>query len=84
VHLCEPRSPHGIPGRELEALAAEHARQVRRLQERIAEACGRPADEIAADMRAGKLLTAEQAGDYGLVDATEPPRRPPAGPPPQS
>jgi ATP-dependent Clp protease protease subunit len=80
VHLCEPRSPHGIPGRELETLAAEHARQVRRLQERIADACGRPADEIAADMGAGKLLTAEEARDYGLVDTTEPTRRPPAGP----
>ena len=72
VHLCEPRSPHGIPGRELEALAAEHARQLRRLQERIAEACDRPADEIAADMRAGKLLTADEARDYGLVDRTDP------------
>lgn len=71
VHLCEPRSPHGIPGRELETLAAEHARQLRRLQERIADACGRPADEIAADMRAGKLLTAEEAREYGLVDATQ-------------
>jgi ATP-dependent Clp protease protease subunit len=68
VHLCEPWSPHGIPGRELVTLAAEHARQLRRLQERIAEACGRPADEIAADMRAGKLLTAEEARDYGLID----------------
>jgi ATP-dependent Clp protease protease subunit len=80
VHLCEPRSPHGIPGRELETLAAEHARQVRRLQERIADACRRPADEIAADMRAGKVLTAGEARDYGLVDTTEPTRRPPAGP----
>ena len=74
VHLCEPRSPHGIPGRELEALATEHARQLRRLQERIAEACSLPADEIAADMRAGKLLTAEEARDYCLVDAPTPPQ----------
>lgn len=69
LHLCEPRSAHGIPGREVEILAAEHGRQLRRLQERIAEACGRPADEIAADMRAGKLLTAGEAQAYGLVDA---------------
>ena len=41
VHLCEPRTVHGIPGRELDALAAEHARQLRRLQERLAAACGR-------------------------------------------
>jgi ATP-dependent Clp protease protease subunit len=81
LQLCEPRSPHGLPGRELETLAAEHARQLGRLQERIAEACGRPADEIAADMRAGTLLTAEEAVAYGLVDRAEPARRPPpAGP----
>ena len=72
VHLCEPRSPHGIPGRELETLAAEHARQLRHLQERLATACGRPVDEIAADMRAGRLLTTEEAREYGLLDRTEP------------
>ena len=77
VHLCEPRAPHGIPGRELETLAAEHARQLRHLQERIADACGRPADEIAADMRSGKLLTAEEARDYGLLDTGEPAGRTP-------
>jgi ATP-dependent Clp protease protease subunit len=75
VHLCEPRSPYVIPGRELETLAAEHARQLRHLQARIADACGRPAAELAADMRAGKLLTAEEARDYGLVDTGEPTRR---------
>jgi ATP-dependent Clp protease protease subunit len=72
LHLCEPRGPHGLPGRDLETVAAEHARQLRRLQERMAEACRRPADEIAADMRAGRLLTADEARDYGLVDRTDP------------
>jgi ATP-dependent Clp protease protease subunit len=72
LHLCEPRWPHGLPGRDLETVAAEQARQLRRLQERMAEACRRPAEEIAADMGAGKLLTADEARDYGLVDRTEP------------
>jgi ATP-dependent Clp protease, protease subunit len=72
LHLCEPRWPHGLPGRDLETVAAEHARQLRRLQERMAEACRRPADEIAADMRVGRLLSADEARDYGLVDRTEP------------
>jgi ATP-dependent Clp protease, protease subunit len=71
LHLCEPRWPHGLPGRDLETVAAEHARQLRRLQERMAEACRRPADEIAADMRVGRLLSADEARDYGLVDRTE-------------
>jgi ATP-dependent Clp protease protease subunit len=80
LHLCEPRSPHGIPGRELETIAAEQARQLRRLQERMAAACRRPVDGLAADMRAGRLLTAEEAREYGIVDATEPAGRPPVGP----
>jgi ATP-dependent Clp protease protease subunit len=72
LHLCEPRWPHGLPGRELETVATEHARQLRRLQERMAEACRRSAGELAADMRAGKLLTADEAREYGLVDRAEP------------
>jgi ATP-dependent Clp protease, protease subunit len=38
------------------------------LQERIAAACGRPADAVAADMRAGRLLDVEAAREYGLLD----------------
>jgi ATP-dependent Clp protease protease subunit len=72
VRLCEPRAPRGVPGYEVEAWAAEHARQLRQLQERLAAACGRPVDEVAADMRAGRLLDAEEARAYGLVDAAEP------------
>ena len=77
VHLTEPRTPGGIPGREVEARAAEHAARLRSLQERLAEACGRPVEEIAADMRAGRLLSAAEARDYGLLDVAEPPRRTP-------
>jgi ATP-dependent Clp protease, protease subunit len=76
LHLCEPRSPRGVHGQELDSWAAEHARQLRRLQERLASACRRPVDEIAADMRAGRVFTAHEAQDYGFVDATEPGRRP--------
>ena len=76
LHLREPTNGRGLHGREVEAWAAEHARQLRRLQERLAEACGRPVEDIAADMAAGRLLTAQEAQDYGLVDAAEPPRRP--------
>ena len=72
LHLCEPRVAARLGGREVEQLAAEHARQLRRLQERMAEACGRPADEIAADMRAGQLLTVDEARDYGLIDPADP------------
>jgi ATP-dependent Clp protease protease subunit len=68
VHLTEPRTPrHGL-GRDVEALATEHARQLRRLQERLAEATGRDVEQIAADMRTGRLLSTEEAREYGLVD----------------
>jgi ATP-dependent Clp protease protease subunit len=79
LQLSEPRPPTGIPGREVQARAAEYARQLRRLQERIAAACGRPVDEIAADMRAGRLLTAQEAQEYGLVDTAGPDRQGPGG-----
>jgi ATP-dependent Clp protease protease subunit len=73
VHLCEPRFPLGVTGRDLaggdlESHAHEYQRQLRLLQERIAEACRRPVDEVADDMRVGRILTAAQARDYGLVD----------------
>jgi ATP-dependent Clp protease, protease subunit len=73
--LCEPRGPRPLPGQELTAFAAEHARKLARLQERLAEVCGRPVDDVAADMRAGRTLTAEQARGYGLLDPAEPLRR---------
>jgi ATP-dependent Clp protease, protease subunit len=72
LHLCEPRPPRGIPGYEVETWAAEHARQLRRLQERLASACGRPVEQVAGDMRAGRLLDAAEARGYGLVDTAEP------------
>jgi ATP-dependent Clp protease protease subunit len=75
LELVEPRPPGSVRGWDVEAWAADHARQVRRLQERLAQACGRPVDEIAADMRAGRVLTAPEARAYGLVDAPAPARR---------
>jgi ATP-dependent Clp protease protease subunit len=80
LQLVEPRTPGGIPGRELEARAAEHAARLRSLQERLAEACGRPVEEIASDMRSGRLLSATEARDYGLVDVAEPTHRTSSGP----
>ena len=68
VQLREPRSPRGVPGPQLATEAAEHARQLRRLQERLADACGRPVDEVAADMHEGRLLSADEAREYGLLD----------------
>jgi ATP-dependent Clp protease protease subunit len=51
----------------LETAAEQHRHQTRTLVERIAVACGRDADQVAADLRSGRLLTASEAVDYGLV-----------------
>ncbi|WP_166677998.1 ATP-dependent Clp protease proteolytic subunit [Kribbella kalugense] len=52
---------------QLAALADQHERQVARLRDLIAQATGRPADEIATDLDPGRILTAEEARDYGLI-----------------
>jgi ATP-dependent Clp protease protease subunit len=72
VHLCQPRAPRGVPGHEVETWAAEHARQLGRLHQRLAEACRRPVEEVAADLRAGRLLDTAQARAYGLLDHQAP------------
>jgi ATP-dependent Clp protease protease subunit len=68
LQLADPGPPRGIRGWDVEAWAAAHAEQVARLHERLAEATGRPAAEIAADMHAQRLLTVEEARAYGLLD----------------
>jgi len=40
-----------------------------RFQGRLAKATGRPAEEIADDMRRGRYLDAREALEYGLIDA---------------
>jgi ATP-dependent protease ClpP protease subunit len=41
---------------------------------RLAQLTGRPAEEIAEDMRRGRDLDAREALDYGLVDEISPTR----------
>ncbi len=69
VQLRDPPPPRGFAARELETHAEHHRRRLRRLQERIAAACGRPVEAVAADMRAGRLLDVDAACEYGLLDA---------------
>ena len=68
VHLTEPRAPRGLSGREVETAAAQRASRLRRLQERLAAACGQDVERLADDMRAGRVLSAEEARAYGLAD----------------
>lgn len=52
---------------ELATLAAEHESRAARLRDLIADATGRPADEVASDLETGRVLSAEEAETYGLV-----------------
>ncbi len=51
---------------------ASHSRQQQellwRFHARLAQVTGRPAEEIAEDMRRGRYLDATEALDYGLID----------------
>jgi ATP-dependent Clp protease protease subunit len=77
--MAEPRISFDGP---VTAVAA-HEEQVRAmladLYSRMAEATGRAADDIQQDARQGRLLTAEQAIDYGLIEGFAEARGP-AGP----
>lgn len=61
---------------DLDTHARPARRQLRTLQHRLAEACGRPVQAVIEDLRTGRVLTAEQARDYGLVDIVTSPHPP--------
>ncbi len=69
LHLREPRTQRSGHAHDVAAHAQDHQRRLRLLQQRIATACRRPVDAVAADMRTGRILTAEEARGYGLIDA---------------
>ena len=53
---------------QLASLAAVHERQVEQLQRRITEVTGQQPEMVEADLEYGRLLSAEEARDYGLVE----------------
>jgi ATP-dependent Clp protease, protease subunit len=66
--LAQPTATYsGAP----DAIAAWNRQQqdfLWRLYGRLARRTGRPAEEVAEDMRSGRYLDATQALDYGLID----------------
>jgi ATP-dependent Clp protease protease subunit len=73
--LREPRTSATGRADELLSAGEQHARQVADLCARIATATGRTPEEVSADLRAGRVLDARQAVEYGLVDELLAPRR---------
>lgn len=66
--LSEPRTQFRGTGDQVAAEAARAHALLGSLYERLARATGRPVDDIRRDARAGRVLTAAEAIDYGLVE----------------
>jgi len=65
--LREPRTQLEGNAEQLAGRIAQHRHQLDYLQGHLAHACGQSLDAVAADLRAGRLLTAAAALGYGLV-----------------
>jgi ATP-dependent Clp protease, protease subunit len=65
--LDEPRAHMEGTADQLAGRIAQHQHQLDYLHRHVADACGRTVESVAADMAAGRLLTAEAAVGYGLV-----------------
>jgi len=57
-----------VPAHPVSALPADGAVLGDARPHRLAQLAGRPAEEIAEDMRPGRYLDATEALDYGLLD----------------
>ena len=69
--LFQLREPTAAPaaGRfaDLEVVVQRHQRLLAVLRDRLAAATGRTPDEIEHDLRAGRLLSGQEAVEYGLA-----------------
>jgi ATP-dependent Clp protease protease subunit len=69
IRLAEPRSAT-VSGTadEVASAAGRYLRELEELAVRLAEVTGQPRSRIETDLSAGKVLTAPEAVEYGLVD----------------
>jgi ATP-dependent Clp protease, protease subunit len=68
VHLTEPRSSFAGRPDDVAGWAAQYQRLLDRFVARIASAVRHSEKEVAADLRRGRHLDADEARQYGLVD----------------
>jgi ATP-dependent Clp protease protease subunit len=66
--LCQPRTRFAGTPDEIAAQNRQQQDLLWKLYGRLARRTGRPAEEIAEDMRRGRYLDALEAADYGLID----------------
>ena len=68
-HLSQPTAQFAGTPEEIAAQSRQQQELLWKLYGRLARRTGRPAEEIAEDMRRGRYLDAREALDYGLIDA---------------
>src|SRR3989442_256539 len=66
---AQPRARFTGTPEEIAAQSRQQQELLWKLYGRLARRTGRPAEEIAEDMRRGRYLAAREALDYGLIDA---------------
>ncbi len=66
--IHQPYSEGGGQGSDIEIQAREILRLREWLEEAIARHSNRPIENVREDIERDKILTAEEALDYGLVD----------------
>jgi ATP-dependent Clp protease protease subunit len=78
IRLSEPRS-ETVAGTadEVAAAAGQYLRELEEMAVRLAEVTGQPRSRVEDDLSAGRILTAEQAREYGLIDEIVGERRDP-------
>src|SRR5439155_15696419 len=69
IRLAEPRAA-ALAGTvdEVAAAAGRYLREVEELAVRLAEVTGQARSRIEDDLSSGRILTAEQAREYGLIE----------------
>jgi ATP-dependent Clp protease, protease subunit len=69
LRIAEPRAA-AVSGTadEVAAAAGQYLRELEELALRLAAATGQPRSRVEDDMSAGRILTATQAMEYGLID----------------
>jgi ATP-dependent Clp protease, protease subunit len=75
IRLVEPRAA-SVSGTadEVAAAAGQYLRELEELALRLVAVTGQPRSRVEDDLSAGRILTAEQAREYGLVDEVAGPR----------
>jgi ATP-dependent Clp protease protease subunit len=67
--LVQPTAQFSGTPDQIAAQSQQQRELLWRFQARLANATGRPVEEIADDMRRGRYLDAQEALEYGLLDA---------------